>query len=456
MDWEKLKNEGNAMLKDGDSEGAVVKYTKALELCKDDVPNTQILHSNRSAAYLKSGDMESALKDAEQCIEVGSEWPKGYSRKAAVLREMKRYEEAVKTAEEGLKFESSNVALKTIQKACETSLVCRKLRGKWHGTVAPEVGGYMQSFDFWSDSDVRVSVLGTTVDAKYELNVSGVPYPHLDMSVPSSPGSAFVRHIYCFENDDELHLCSPYLRPPEERPTEFSGAGMVVMHRGEYIPSEEERKEREEMLQKPLEERVVLFLKRCVEAVPKFDIRPREGESETKIGEKLTENVKFQTTYQGLITQFGPDAEQRVKDLVVGLRSLNSESSEILALVHEFQHKMRVAGLISDGDDQQQPVTDTATNAIVGVAPEEVLQSKEAMTRFVSGADEPLLEIAETTTVPKETTTKLKPKASKPTERSTAAAVPERDWTPVIVTAAVVTVAVAVVAAYFFEDRRRD
>jgi hypothetical protein len=373
------------------------------------------------------------------------------------LRELKRYKEASEVAEEGLKIEPTNVALKTIQKACETSLVCDKLRGMWHGKVAEEVGGYMQSFDFWSDNDVRVSVLGTTVEAKYDLNVFGTPYPHLDMSVPNSPGSAFVRHIYRFENDDELHLCSPYLRPPEERPTEFSGAGTVIMKRGAFVLSEDEQNERKALMSRPLTERVAMFLDQCVRAVPPFDVRPREGENEIAIGEKLTANVKFQTFYQGLIEKLGNDAEQHVKELVVGVRSLQNESDEIIELVRKFQEKMKAAGLISDGEEpaSEQRNSSSATNAVVGTAPEEVLRNKEAISRFVSGADEPLADV-ESLPASDSTTAPAKPKTKKASS-STATSSPESsaDWTPVVIGVAVVSAIVALGVAMCLGDKDR-
>jgi len=463
-DWNKLKEEGNTLLKEGDSKGAVAKYSQAIDLCpKEDASNQQILFSNRSAAYLKAGDVDSALRDAEECIRLGPTWAKAYSRKAAVLKEMKRYQEACEVAEEGLKHESTNVALKTIQKSCETSKVCDKLRGVWHGKVAEEVGGYMQTFDFWSDNDVRVQVLGTTVDAKYELNVFGTPYPHLDMSVPNSPGSAFVRHIYRFENDDELHLCSPYLRPPEERPTEFQGAGMVIMKRGAHELSAEEKAEREKMMALPFEDRVSTFLEECIEAVPNFDVRPMEGESDIRVGEKLTANVKFQTYYQSLIEKLGADAEQRVKELVIGVRSLNDENDKTVRLVNQFQAKMRSAGLMSDGEEEPQAQQPTSsTNHVVGTAPEEVLQNKEAMSRFVSGADEPLidlppLEIKETEPVkPKAKKASATPAASSSSSSSAAPESSSADLTPVIVAVVVVAAVATIAAVWFGRSNKRD
>jgi tetratricopeptide (TPR) repeat protein len=443
MEWEKLKSEGNDLLKDGDSEGATNKYTEAIALCgEDDVSNVQLLYSNRSAAYLKSGDVEKSLQDAEHCVKIAPTWAKGYSRKAAVLKEMKRYEEAKMAAEEGLQLEPTNVALKTTKKFCDTQQVVEKLRGVWHGVVADDVGGYMQSFDFQNESDVHVSVLGTQVEAKYELNVYGTPYPHLDMSVPSAVNSAFVRHIYKFVGDDELHLCSPYLRPPEERPTEFVGAGMVIMKRGAFTLSPEAQKAKDEIMAQPLQMRVESFLENCVEAVPSFDVRPVEGETDAEIGRKLTANVKFQTFYQALIEKYGPETEQYVKELVIGMKNLSTEEEKIRDLVIAFQSKMHASGLMSDGE---APPPSTATKTVTA---DEILTDKELRSKFISGADEPLVELEPSTTkVESPVVVKKVVKSSVVSSSKASTPAPSTDyWIPIAVASlAVVTAVVAVV-----------
>jgi hypothetical protein len=305
----------------------------------------------------------------------------------------------------------------------------------------------MQSFDFQNETDVHVSVLGTEVEAKYELNVYGTPYPHLDMSVPSAVNSAFVRHIYKFVGDDELHLCSPYLRPPEERPTEFSGAGMVIMKRGAFTLSPEEQKEKDEIMAQPLQMRVQKFLENCVEAVPSFDVRPVEGETDAEIGRKLTANVKFQTFYQALIEKYGPETEQYVKELVIGMKNLSTEDEKIRDLVIAFQTKMHASGLMSDGEaPAPQPTTKTVTA-------DEILADKDVRSRFISGADEPLVDVAEPVVVAKneeKSSPVVVKKVVKSSVASTAkspAPAPSTDyWIPIaIASVAVVTAVVAVV-----------
>ena len=59
-------------------------YTDALAL---DSHNATI-YSNRSACYTRLGQFKSAVADAQQCIRLQPEWPKGYYRLALGMEHM--------------------------------------------------------------------------------------------------------------------------------------------------------------------------------------------------------------------------------------------------------------------------------------------------------------------------------------------------------------------------------
>ena len=75
--------------------------------------SNHVYFSNRSAAYLSSGDAESALADADECIKLNPKFAKGYSRKGAALHALNKFNEAIDAYEEGLKIEPGNQGLQS-------------------------------------------------------------------------------------------------------------------------------------------------------------------------------------------------------------------------------------------------------------------------------------------------------------------------------------------------------
>eukprot|EP00949_MAST-11_sp_MAST-11-sp1_P002968 g2968.t1 len=102
------KQKGNAALSAKDFPTAILWYTEAIK--KD--PTQHVFYSNRSAAYLSKGDKELALADAEKCIELKPDWPKGYGRKGTALHRLGQFREAIKAYEDGLKVAPEDAALK--------------------------------------------------------------------------------------------------------------------------------------------------------------------------------------------------------------------------------------------------------------------------------------------------------------------------------------------------------
>lgn len=114
---DELKAKGNAALQAENFTEAVKFYSEAIEID----PSNHILYSNRSAAYAKTNEYASALKDAEKTIELKSDWPKGYSRKGAALELLENYDEAIMVYEQGLKVDPSNAQLQEALNNCKSS-----------------------------------------------------------------------------------------------------------------------------------------------------------------------------------------------------------------------------------------------------------------------------------------------------------------------------------------------
>lgn len=106
-----LKDQGNKAFAAKDYDKAIELFTAAIAID----PSNHVLFSNRSAAKAGKKEWATALEDAEQCIKLNQSWSKGYARKGAALHGARRYDEAVKAYEAGLKFEDSPALRKGLQ-----------------------------------------------------------------------------------------------------------------------------------------------------------------------------------------------------------------------------------------------------------------------------------------------------------------------------------------------------
>ncbi|KAL8424640.1 hypothetical protein Efla_004263 [Eimeria flavescens] len=104
---QEAKARGNASFQAGDFASAVEHFTKAIELS----PSDAVLYSNRSGAYASLKQFENALKDAETCVKLKPDWPKGYSRKGLAEYNLGRLREAEATYSKGLSIDPSNQSL---------------------------------------------------------------------------------------------------------------------------------------------------------------------------------------------------------------------------------------------------------------------------------------------------------------------------------------------------------
>mmetsp|Transcript_119473 Transcript_119473/g.234784 ORF Transcript_119473/g.234784 Transcript_119473/m.234784 type:complete len:554 (+) Transcript_119473:50-1711(+) len=115
-----FKEQGNKFLQAKQFDEAIQAYTEAINLD----PKDHVFFSNRSAAYLSKGDASSALADGQRCIELKSDWAKGYSRKGAALHALRRYEDAVNAFKAGLEISPEDAGLlsglKEVEKAMES------------------------------------------------------------------------------------------------------------------------------------------------------------------------------------------------------------------------------------------------------------------------------------------------------------------------------------------------
>ena len=114
----KLKNKGNALVKEKKYKEALDCYTKAIELD----PNDPILYSNRSAMHLNLHEYNEALTDADKAISIKPEYGKAYLRKGKALEGQSKPDEALKVYKLGLEKESNNAQLLEASSQLEASM----------------------------------------------------------------------------------------------------------------------------------------------------------------------------------------------------------------------------------------------------------------------------------------------------------------------------------------------
>ena len=105
---EAAKAAGNAAFKAGEYATAIAEFTKAIEA---DSTN-HVLYSNRSGAYAANADFKEALLDANKCIELRGDWPKGHSRRGAAYVGLKNWPQAQTAYERAVELDPSSTVAK--------------------------------------------------------------------------------------------------------------------------------------------------------------------------------------------------------------------------------------------------------------------------------------------------------------------------------------------------------
>ncbi|KAL2358502.1 hypothetical protein BJ546DRAFT_12804 [Cryomyces antarcticus] len=104
-----LKAEGNKLFAEKDFQGAVEKFTQAIEA----EPTNHVLYSNRSGAYASLKGFDKALEDANKVTEIKPDWAKGWGRKGAALHGTGDLIGALDAYEEALKLDPANAQAKS-------------------------------------------------------------------------------------------------------------------------------------------------------------------------------------------------------------------------------------------------------------------------------------------------------------------------------------------------------
>merc|ERR1711963_949685 len=111
-----FKEAGNACYKDDDNEGALVNYTKAVDICEE-VKDEKLMATclkNRAAVFLKDEDYESVISDCTRALEIVPNDPKTLFRRCQAHEALNQVDSAYKDAREVHRVDPKNAAIEPV------------------------------------------------------------------------------------------------------------------------------------------------------------------------------------------------------------------------------------------------------------------------------------------------------------------------------------------------------
>lgn len=135
---EKLKNEGNDLMRKDQYNEAIELYTKAINL------NSQkaVYYSNRAAAYSKVENHEKALEDCQKAVNIDPTYSKAYGRMGLAYSSMNEFQKACEAYTRAVDLEPANTAYQANLQIAEQKLREASLGGGGGGGgEVPNLGG---------------------------------------------------------------------------------------------------------------------------------------------------------------------------------------------------------------------------------------------------------------------------------------------------------------------------
>jgi len=110
------KEEGNLAYKNGDTEGAISAYTKAIYLCEESVDEATlaICLKNRAAVHLKEEDYESVISDCTRSLQLCPNDPKALFRRCQAYEALDQADKAYVDGREVHRLEPNNKEIQPI------------------------------------------------------------------------------------------------------------------------------------------------------------------------------------------------------------------------------------------------------------------------------------------------------------------------------------------------------
>ncbi|CAL8464851.1 g4386 [Coccomyxa elongata] len=113
---EQLKQEGNKLYAENDTEGAVAKYEEALQTAPGaSTKQRAVYHANLAACHLKCKQFEDAVQDSTAALELDPSYVKALMRRSAAYEELDDLEHALSDSQKVKELDPENaLANKTV------------------------------------------------------------------------------------------------------------------------------------------------------------------------------------------------------------------------------------------------------------------------------------------------------------------------------------------------------
>jgi len=115
---EKLKLEGNELMRSEDFPGAIERYTKAIEIDS----GNQVFYCNRAAAHSKMNNHYAAVEDCKRAIDMDPAYGKAYGRMGLAYACVEKHKEAIDCFKKAIDLEPDNESYKSNMKLAQDKL----------------------------------------------------------------------------------------------------------------------------------------------------------------------------------------------------------------------------------------------------------------------------------------------------------------------------------------------
>lgn len=194
---DKLKNEGNDLMKQEKFNEALEKYKEAIEI---DSSNA-VYYCNRAAAYSKISDFKNSIEDCKNALKIDPSYGKAWGRLGLALLSNNQYEEAYEAYNKAIQLEPTNDGYKQNLKIVEDKLKNSAAAGGLPGMPGmpgmPEMGGMgnmanmMGMFNNPQFMNMATQLMSDPQMQNVMSNlVSNMFNPAADASNPTAPASA--------------------------------------------------------------------------------------------------------------------------------------------------------------------------------------------------------------------------------------------------------------------------